>query len=324
MTAAQPPTSQAPSDATEPGVTLELLEVVEVSRAQMEIAADLERVVRADESQAFFRTSDVLVAEPASIETDRRLDAISSDTLPRTPHQRGPLPMLERDQSIVITIDGPAGTGKSSVARALARSLGLDFLDTGAMYRAAAAIAIDKGIDPADHDAIVRETVRADLHFDWTADPPRVLAFGQPIDHRLRAADVSELVSPIATIRTLREHMVAKQRLIARQHPRLVTEGRDQGSVVFPDAAVKFYLDAAPEVRARRRAEQLVESGRAADLGRITAEILERDLRDSSRADGPLTCPHDAARVDTSDRSFDEVVRALHEHVLRAVGGMAR
>ncbi len=275
----------------------ELMESVEVSRTDVESVSDLERVVC------------------------NRDGAVA--TLERRPEDRDPMPMLSPDSRIVITIDGPAGTGKSSVARALAKSLGLDFLDTGAMYRAAAAIAIDRGINPADAPSIVRETIKADLHFDWSKDPPTMLAFGKPIDHRIRAQDVAELVSPIATIRALREHMVEKQRLIARQHPRLVTEGRDQGSVVFPDAAVKFYLDASPDVRARRRAEQLVAGGHAADLGAITAEILDRDRRDSSRADGPLMCPKGATCVDTSDLTFDQVVSTLHAQVLAIVAGAA-
>ncbi|MFO0861314.1 MAG: (d)CMP kinase [Phycisphaerales bacterium] len=288
------PTSTPESASRNQDLPFELIEVVEVSRTEIEVVADMERVV-----------------------CDRD-GAVA--TLDRTPSDDRPMSTLPRDQRIVITIDGPAGTGKSSVARSLAKALGLDFLDTGAMYRAAAAIALDHGIPASDAEAVVRETTKADLHFDWTKDPPTILAFGKPIDHRIRSADVGEIVSPIATIKPLREHMVRKQRIIAQQHPRLVTEGRDQGSVVFPDAAVKFYLDASPDVRARRRAEQLIASGHSADLGSITAEILDRDKRDSSRADGPLICPKDAICVDTSDLAFDQVVRTLHRHVLAAVG----
>lgn len=288
------PTSTPESASRNQDLPFELIEVVEVSRTEIEVVADMERVV-----------------------CDRD-GAVA--TLDRTPSDDRPMPTLPRDQRIVITIDGPAGTGKSSVARSLAKALGLDFLDTGAMYRAAAAIALDHGIPASDAEAVVRETTKADLHFDWMKDPPTILAFGKPIDHRIRSADVGEIVSPIATIKPLREHMVRKQRIIAQQHPRLVTEGRDQGSVVFPDAAVKFYLDASPDVRARRRAEQLIASGHSADLGSITAEILDRDKRDSSRADGPLICPKDAICVDTSDLAFDQVVRTLHRHVLAAVG----
>jgi cytidylate kinase len=226
--------------------------------------------------------------------------------------------VIHPDQSIIITIDGPAGTGKSSVARELARRLGLDFLDTGAMYRAAAAIAIDSGLFHSGADwalRVVKAVEAADLHFDWSQDPPTILAGGRPIDDRIREADVTRIVSEIASIADLRRHMVAKQRLIARQHPRLVTEGRDQGSVVFPGAEFKFYLDAASTVRAARRAEQLRAAGLPADEAALVREIEARDLSDSSRADGPLIRPADAQSLDTSRLSFDEVVGYLEQHV---------
>jgi cytidylate kinase len=220
----------------------------------------------------------------------------------------GPLPS---HLPIIVTIDGPAGTGKSSVARALAKRLGLDFLDTGAMYRACAAVVLDRKVDPRDFAGVVDIATQADLHFDWTKDPPQILAFGVPIDHRIRDEDVTKLVSPIAGIGPLRDVMVRKQRVIAAQHPRLVTEGRDQGSVVFPDAAVKFYLDARPEVRMRRRAEQLEAKGLHVDREALLREIIERDRSDAGRSDGPLICPNDAERVDTSDLTFERVVDAL-------------
>ena len=219
------------------------------------------------------------------------------------------------DQPIIITIDGPAGTGKSTVARELAQRLGLDFLDTGAMYRAAAAIAIDHNIDLSDTARIVDVVADADLHFDWAADPPTMLAWLKPIDHRIRDADVTEIVSQIASIGPLRDHMVRKQRIIYAQHPRLVTEGRDQGSVVFPDADVKFFLDARPEVRARRRAEQLRAAGVEADEQKLLDNIRRRDHLDSTREDGPLIRPDDAEVVDTSTLEFEQVVETLEQIV---------
>ena len=223
------------------------------------------------------------------------------------------------DGPIIITIDGPAGTGKSTVARQLAARLGLDFLDTGAMYRAAAAIAIDRAIDLGDHESLVRLAADADLHFDWSSDPPSLLAWGASIDHRLREPDVTAIVSPIAGIPLLRKLMVQKQREIGIEHRRLVTEGRDQGSVVFPDAPVKFYLDASPEVRAVRRVQQLRKAGQFPDAELVLADIIARDHSDSTRSDGPLVCPPDAIRVDTSTIPFEGVVDELERLVRERV-----
>ncbi len=224
------------------------------------------------------------------------------------------------DQPIVITIDGPAGTGKSTVARRLADRLGLDFLDTGAMYRAATAIIIDENLDLADVDAVVERVASADLHFDWSRDPPVVMAWFRPLDHRIRDDDVTRMVSRVAGYGPLRRHMVRKQQIIAHQHPRLVTEGRDQGSVVFPSAPMKFYLDAAPQIRARRRADQLREMGRDADEARLLREIIERDRSDSERTDGPLVCPADAVRIDTGHMSVEEVVATLERRSRERLG----
>jgi cytidylate kinase len=233
----------------------------------------------------------------------------------QTRASRGRPLVIHTTRPIVITIDGPAGTGKSSVARALAARLGLDFLDTGAMYRAAAAVVIDQGVDQRDAGAIVKAVASADIQFDWSRDPPRILAFSRPLEARVRDADVTAIVSQIAGIPELRRHLVAKQRLIANQHRRLVTEGRDQGSVVFPDAAMKLYLDADPLVRARRRAEQLRAAGAEADEAALLKEIVARDRSDSGRATGPLVCPADAVRVDTSELGFEQVVDRLEELV---------
>jgi cytidylate kinase len=219
------------------------------------------------------------------------------------------------DAPVIITIDGPAGTGKSSVARALARRLGLDFLDTGAMYRAAAAIALDRGIAITDTARLVETVKQADLHFDWTKDPPGILAWRLAMNKRIRDPDVTAIVSPVAGIGALRQHLVAKQRLMARQHPRLVSEGRDQGSVVFPDASVKFYLDASAQVRAARRAQQLRSSGMAADEGQLLRDIVARDRSDMGRADGPLVRPDGGVILDTSSLDFVQVVDELEKIV---------
>lgn len=226
-------------------------------------------------------------------------------------------------ERLIVTIDGPAGTGKSTVARGLARRLGVDFLDTGAMYRAATALALDAGADLDDAEQVAALVREADLCFVWQDDPPTLLAHGRSIMHRLRDPDVSAQVSPVSALAGVRRILVERQRRIGEVHARLVSEGRDQGSVVFFDADVKLYLDADIAVRARRRAEQLRAAGRDADIGAVEREVRERDQRDSTRAVGPLVCPGDAVRVDTSDLTQDEVVDRLASIVRGRVGERA-
>ncbi|MFA6044061.1 MAG: (d)CMP kinase [Phycisphaerales bacterium] len=223
--------------------------------------------------------------------------------------------MFRLDQPIIITIDGPAGTGKSSVSRQLAANLGLDFLDTGAMYRAAAAISLDRKLALTDHEAILAAVTDAHIGFDWSLDPPALLVFEEVMGDRIRSAEVTAIVSAIAGIRELRELMVTRQRAIALKHPRLVTEGRDQGSVVFPDAKVKFYLDASPAVRAERRAKQLAELGQSVDIAALREEIIARDKSDMGRLDGPLVRPEGSILVDTSDKTREQVIAELETHV---------
>ncbi len=210
--------------------------------------------------------------------------------------------------SVIITIDGPAGTGKSTVAHQLARRLGLEFLDTGAMYRAAALIAIERDIDPHDGAALAAAVGEAHLYFVWSKSPPALMLGDRDISQRIREMDVSQVVSIVAAQPKVREVLVEQQRRIAKQHSRLVTEGRDQGSVVFPDAAVRFYIDARPEVRASRREAQLAAAGKTVDRERVWRDITERDRLDAERADGPLTRPEGSIVIDTTDCTIAEVV----------------
>ncbi|MBL9148513.1 MAG: (d)CMP kinase [Phycisphaerae bacterium] len=216
---------------------------------------------------------------------------------------------------MIVTIDGPAGTGKSTVAFLLAERLGLEFLDTGAMYRALTLCALERGLAPNDEVAMTALADEIDLRFDFHTAPPVLLVNGRPVGERIRAEDVTGAVSIVASHPPVREALVRAQREIGREHPRLVTEGRDQGTVVFPDAELKVYLDARPDVRAHRRALQL-RSKPGADLAAIDETeilnaILARDRLDSTRATGRMRRPDDAVVVDTSELTTDEVVSEL-------------
>jgi len=222
-------------------------------------------------------------------------------------------------QPLIVTLDGPAGSGKSTVARQLAQRLGVEFLDTGAMYRGIAALCIEHDIEPGDDpDAAVELAQQTKLRFDWQADPPRLYAGDHDVTDRLRDHDVTSRVSDVAAIAGVRDVLVDEQQHIGAEHPRLVTEGRDQGSVVFPEATVKFFLDASARVRAQRRYQQLKDAGKPADLDEIHEGIIARDRKDTTRKDGPLICPDDAHRIDTSEMTLEQVVELLEQMVRAA------
>jgi cytidylate kinase len=178
-------------------------------------------------------------------------------------------------------------------------------------------VAIDEGVAADDGAALAARIAEEGLAFDWSSRPPRMLLGGRDLTERIRDADVNVVVSVVARQAALRAALVEAQRVIGRAHPRLVTEGRDQGSVVFPDAQVRLYLDAHPEVRARRRVEQMRSQGRPADYEAVLRAIQQRDHLDETRTDGPLVCPQGAVRVDTSGLSLDQVVGEL-ERIVRA------
>src|SRR5215210_4117212 len=218
---------------------------------------------------------------------------------------------------MIITIDGPAGTGKSTVARAVAERLGFDFLDTGAMYRAIGLEALRRRADLEDGRELAFIARHARLDFIWDERPPGVLLNGEPVAHLLRGSDATRAASYVAAIPAVRELLVRQQQQIGRERPDLVTEGRDQGSVVFPEAGLKFYLDASPAERARRRVAQLRHRGEIVDYGDILNGILDRDHRDSSRLHGPLVVPADAEVIDTTRLSEGQVIDRI---VARARG----
>lgn len=211
---------------------------------------------------------------------------------------------------MIVTIDGPAGSGKSTAARELARRLGFRFLDTGAMYRAVAWACLDRRV-PLDDAETVAEVARG-LRIEFDND--RVLADGRDVTEAIRTPAVTEAASVVATNPQVREALAAKQRAIGRRGD-IVTEGRDQGTVVFPDAEVKFFLTAGPEVRARRRQQELAAKGQSVPLAAVLEQIHQRDRRDETRASGPLRPADDAIRVDTSDLSPTEVLDLLERTV---------
>lgn len=225
---------------------------------------------------------------------------------------------------MILTIDGPAGTGKSSVSHGVARRLGFDFLDTGAMYRAVALAAIRKP-DPLNDAAALAALVRQiHIDFDWTAHPPILLLDGQPVDRAIRENGIGEAASVVAVVPAVRERLVALQRQIGAERANLVTEGRDQGTVVFPDAALKIYLDATPAERAHRRANQMRARGEAADETVILAQILERDARDHARRVGPLKMAPDALLLDSTDLTEAQSIDWIVARVNQTAGAAAR
>jgi cytidylate kinase len=247
---------------------------------------------------------------PATVQSSRRQ---TSDDQP----QHGQQP-----PRVIITIDGPAGTGKSTMAQRLAQRLGLEILDTGAMYRAAAVIATHHDIDLSNGPAVADALADAAIEFDFNLNPPRLFAtrpVRRDLTSLLRTPEATAGASAVAGCRDVRESLVLQQRRIGQQHARLVTEGRDQGSVVFPDADVKFYLDATPIARARRRAEQMAGPTREQKIESLRTEIENRDHADRTRAVGPLVIPTGAHIIDTTDMSEDDVLQLLEDHVRKAL-----
>jgi cytidylate kinase len=212
----------------------------------------------------------------------------------------------------VIAIDGPAGSGKSTVARAVASALGMDYLDTGAMYRAVAFAALRRGIDPEDADVVARLAEQVDL---TVADTVTVDGVDATIE--IRGPEVTRAVSTVAANPRVRRELDRRQREWAAVHRGGVIEGRDIGSVVFPDADVKVYLTATDAERAGRRSKEVL----ALEYDQVAADIARRDHVDSTRSAAPLTVAPGAVVVDTTGRPVEEVIQAVLD---LAVGGQAR
>jgi len=213
---------------------------------------------------------------------------------------------------VIIAIDGPAGAGKSTVAKLLAQKLGFLYIDTGAMYRALALKAIESGIDIKDAAAVVKMASASDIDLvnDPGAGPLKVFLDGRDVSQEIREPRVTAVVSDVAKIKEVREILVKLQRRLGA-YKDSVLDGRDIGTVVFPAADRKFYVDAQFEERAVRRHKELIAAGQAVTLEDVQADLCNRDTIDSTRSHSPLKKADDAIYIDTTEMSIEEVVKAL-------------
>jgi CMP/dCMP kinase len=212
---------------------------------------------------------------------------------------------------LVITIDGPAASGKSTVARLVAQKLGASFLDTGAMYRAVTLAAMKAGVDMSDEKKLLGVMGASKFQFSIKDGAMRVSIDGVDVSDEIRSPEVTEKARYIASAAKVREKLVRMQRQFAAGEKKIVTEGRDQGTVAFNDADIKFYLTAGATERARRRQAELAARGNTTSLEEIQRAIEDRDKSDQTRAVGPLKPAEDAIIIDTTDLSIEEVVEKI-------------
>jgi CMP/dCMP kinase len=222
--------------------------------------------------------------------------------------------------SVVVAVDGPAGTGKSSVSRGLARELGARYLDTGAMYRVVTLALLRAGVDLTDPDAMA--AAAADVQIALSDDPGEDRSFlaGEDVSAEIRGDEVTRSVSAVSAVPAVRKRLVDLQRQLADGPGSVVVEGRDIGTVVLPDADVKFFLTASAETRAKRRNDQNIASGLGDDYVGVLTDVRRRDHLDSTRAVSPLRAADDAVVVDTSDMTEAQVI----EYLLKLVEQRAR
>ncbi|WP_101946657.1 (d)CMP kinase [Mycobacterium sp. 3519A] len=222
--------------------------------------------------------------------------------------------------SLVIAVDGPAGTGKSSVSRGLARSLDARYLDTGAMYRIVTLAVLRAGVDLQNVDAIGATAATVDLSVGYDPDEDRSYLAGEDVSAEIRGDEVTKAVSAVSAVPAVRARLVDLQRELAAGQGSVVVEGRDIGTVVLPDADIKIFLTASAEERARRRNDQNVTAGLPDDYEAVLADVKRRDHLDSTRPVSPLRAADDAVVVDTSDMNESEVVAHLLDLVNQHAG----
>ena len=222
---------------------------------------------------------------------------------------------------LIIAIDGPSGAGKSTLGRMLAREFGLLYIDTGAMYRAAALAVLEAGVSVTDAQAVAAVTARTDIRLSGDPDSLRVRLGERDVSKEIRSERVTHTSSIISTIPEVRRELVQRQRALGEQGG-VVLDGRDIGTVVFPDADVKFFLTAAPDARAERRYDEERVKERDVRYEEVLREINTRDRRDSTRADSPLVIAGDAVVIDSTELSiaevFERMLRVIRERQQRA------
>ena len=217
------------------------------------------------------------------------------------------------DRDLLITIDGPAGAGKTTVSRALADRLGYQYVDTGALYRGVAVVSSKKGIQADDDEGLRRICSKLSLRFQRTPEGSRLMANDNDITDLLRTPEISMQASAVSARPIVREFLLGLQRKLG-QEKSVVFEGRDMGTVVFPDADVKFFLVASAEVRAQRRYDELSSDG-GATLETVTEDMKKRDHNDSTRSLAPLKPADDAVIIDSSNLSIEDVIECMVEHI---------
>ncbi len=213
-----------------------------------------------------------------------------------------------------VAIDGPAGAGKSTIAKALSKELKVIYVDTGAMYRAMALYMIREGVNEDDTAEIAGRCEAAEISIDFVDGVQQVMLNGENVSGLIRTEEVSAMASKTSVVPRVREKMVSLQQKLASEKS-VVMDGRDIGTVVLPNAEVKIYLTASSAVRAKRRYDELIAKGEQCDLAKIEADIIERDHRDMTREISPLKQADDAVLVDTSEMSIDEVLKSLMDIV---------